>query len=193
MTATVTNGKPHRKQLSDQLDRLDQQMERQDSILDALAEGLNQAVADAAKEGVKEAVKEAVTELLTNAALRAALHRATAPAPVRPTFWRLLKGRARRAGATLSEAARTVRRAGAEKTAALKAYATGASSPVRAAWRLRKAILVGVAVGAAVAGVSYAATHGVAAALSGVGAAATATAVQAGLWVRAAVRRLTPA
>ena len=37
MTATATNGRP-RKQLADQLDRLDVQMERADAILDALAE-----------------------------------------------------------------------------------------------------------------------------------------------------------
>jgi hypothetical protein len=43
MNAT-TNAKPPRKQLSDQLDRLD-------SILDGLGDGLNGAVADAAREG----------------------------------------------------------------------------------------------------------------------------------------------
>ena len=51
MTATATmNGKPRRKQLADQLDRLD-------GIIDALAEGLNGAVADAAREGTRQAVK----------------------------------------------------------------------------------------------------------------------------------------
>ena len=44
---TVTNGKP-RKQLSDQLDRLD-------SIIDALAEGLPGAVTDACREGARAA------------------------------------------------------------------------------------------------------------------------------------------
>ena len=57
--ATVQNGRPQRKQLSDQLDRLD-------GIIDALADGLNKAVADAAREGSREAVKEILTEPLTN-------------------------------------------------------------------------------------------------------------------------------
>ena len=42
MPETTTNGKPKRKQLSEQLDRLD-------GIIDVLAEGLNKAVADAAE------------------------------------------------------------------------------------------------------------------------------------------------
>src|SRR4051812_19026608 len=63
-TATVTtNGRRARKQLSDQLDRLD-------AILDALAEGLPGAVADACREGARQAVKDAVVEILTNPELR---------------------------------------------------------------------------------------------------------------------------
>jgi hypothetical protein len=54
MTETTTdNDKPRRKQLSDQLDRLD-------GILDALGEGLNEAVTDAAREGTRLAVKDAI-------------------------------------------------------------------------------------------------------------------------------------
>ena len=83
-TAMLTNGKP-RKQLSDQLDRLDEQLDKQNAIIDALSEGLNGAVADAAKEGVKEAVKAAVIEMLTDPELRVALHKATAPAVARQT------------------------------------------------------------------------------------------------------------
>src|SRR5438105_5768552 len=62
--ATVPNHKPPRKQLSDQLDRLD-------GIIDALAEGLNGAVADAAREGTRLAVKDAIVEILSNPELRA--------------------------------------------------------------------------------------------------------------------------
>ena len=72
MTATATmNGKPQRKQLADQLDRLD-------SIIDALAEGLPGAVADACREGARAAVKDAIIEILSNPELRAML------APPRP-------------------------------------------------------------------------------------------------------------
>ena len=72
-TTTATNGKP-RKQLSDQLDRLD-------GIIDAMAEGLNGAVADAAREGTRLAVKDAIVEIMTNPELRALIAPAT-PAPI---------------------------------------------------------------------------------------------------------------
>ena len=72
---TTTNGRPQRKQLADQLDRLD-------AILDCLADGLNQAVADAAREGTRLAVKDAIVEIMTNPDLRALLasHAPAAPA-----------------------------------------------------------------------------------------------------------------
>ena len=79
MTATATvaapNGRAPRKQLSDQLDRLD-------AIIDVLADGLPEAVADACREGARQAVKDAVVEILTNPELRALLD-ALAPAPRR--------------------------------------------------------------------------------------------------------------
>src|SRR5439155_3411781 len=84
---TLINGRPERKQLSEQLDRLD-------SILDGLSGALNEAVADAAKEGVREAVTSAVIELLTNNDLKAALHQATAPErESKPSFWARLKAK----------------------------------------------------------------------------------------------------
>lgn len=74
MTETI-NGRPKRKQLSEQLDRLD-------GIIDALAEGLNKAVADAAREGTRLAVKDAILEIISNPELRALLASSTPPAPV---------------------------------------------------------------------------------------------------------------
>lgn len=64
MSETTINGRPKRKQLSEQLDRLD-------GIIDALADGLNKAVADAAREGTRLAVKDAILEILSNPELRA--------------------------------------------------------------------------------------------------------------------------
>jgi cell division septum initiation protein DivIVA len=108
MTATLTNGKP-RKQLSDQLERLEEQLQRHDAILDALSEGLNGAVADATKEGTKEAVTAAVIELLTNGDLRAALHRASAPAgATKRSAWDRLKARVRQAAAKVNAVATEV-------------------------------------------------------------------------------------
>jgi hypothetical protein len=76
-TTNTTNGR-QRKNLADQIDRLD-------SILDGLSEGLNEAVATAVEQAVatavQEAVKQAVTEVLTNAELQRLLH---PPAPQPP-------------------------------------------------------------------------------------------------------------
>src|SRR3954467_311235 len=58
--ATISpNGRPGRKSLASQLDRLD-------SILDALSDGLNQAVATVVEDTVSKAVAVAVKEVLTN-------------------------------------------------------------------------------------------------------------------------------
>jgi hypothetical protein len=190
-TATVTNGKP-RKQLSDQLDRLDEQLDKQDAIIDALSEGLNGAVADAAREGVKEAVKAAVIEMLTDPELRTALHKATAPAAAdKPTFWQRAKARIAQGAARVKETAAAVVAGVAGQVKAVRAAVTGTAGRVGFAWQMRKVLLVGLGIGLTVAAVSYVSTHGIAAALSGAGATATAVAVQSGLWVRRTVRRLT--
>jgi hypothetical protein len=105
-SATVTNSKPPRKQLSDQLDRLD-------IILDALSEGLNGAVVDAAREGTRLALKDAIVEIITDPTLRARLREATAPesaaaprpAPESPGFWARMKAKARQAAAACNRAA----------------------------------------------------------------------------------------
>ena len=184
MSATTLNGRPQRRQLSDQLDRLD-------SILDGLSEALNESVADASREGVRLAVKEAVIELLTSPDLRETLHRATAPAAeAGPTFWQRLKARAQKAAGTARDLAAAALGAAAGKAAAVKSAAAGTASRAGILWQLRKVLMVGIGVGLSVAFVSYVTTHGVAAVLSGAGAAATAVAVHTGLWVRRAVRRL---
>lgn len=189
-TAILTNGKP-RKQLSDQLDRLDEQLDKQNAIIDALSEGLNGAVADAAKEGVKEAVKSAVIEMLTDAELRIALHRATAPAPAaKPTLCQRLKAKIGQAMTKVKQAATTLIAGVVEQVKAVRRAVNATTRRVGFAWQMRNVLLVGLGIGLAVTAVSYVSTHGIAAALSGAGAAATAVAVQAGLWVRKTVRRL---
>ena len=81
MTTTTANGKPQRKQLSHQLDRLDR-------IIDALVEGLPDAVADATRDGTRQAIRDVLTDVLTDpdvvARLRATLLSASPP-PVRTT------------------------------------------------------------------------------------------------------------
>src|SRR6266487_4294209 len=104
MSTTIINGKP-RKQLSDQLDRLD-------GIIDALAEGLNGAVADAAREGTRLVVKDAIVEILTNPELRALLASAQpqpAPQPKKPGLWNRLKAKLAAAREAFKSAAQKVK------------------------------------------------------------------------------------
>ena len=92
MSATTTNGRPPRRQLADEIDRMDRQMgdrlDRLDSIIDALAEGLPGAVTDACREGAREAVRTALVEVLSNPDLRTLLvPPAAAAGPRKPGLW----------------------------------------------------------------------------------------------------------
>ena len=131
----------------------------------------------------------AVIELLTNADLRVALHKASGPATSgKSTAWERMKAKVQWALLKVKEVAGTVRQAVASKVEAVKSLMAGATTPACFAWRAKVA-LVGLGVGLAVAGIAYAGSHGLAAAMSGVGAAVTTVAIQAGLWVRTTVRR----
>jgi hypothetical protein len=73
MTTSINpNGLAKRKQLSDQLDRLD-------GIIDALADNLNEAVAQAAREATQAAVQQVFVALLTDPATQALVREATGP------------------------------------------------------------------------------------------------------------------
>jgi hypothetical protein len=160
-TATAVNGKP-RKQLCDQLDRLDDQLLQIDRVLDALADGLNGAVREAAKEGTRVAVKEAVVALLTDTDLRDALHQAsTPPAEAKPSFWERIK-------ANVQSAARHVKDAVVSGATAVANRAADACSAVgrlftraRQSSQVRTAAKIVVGVGAMIAVARYAATRGV--------------------------------
>lgn len=182
MTATATpstNGRPQRKQLGDQLDRLD-------SIIDALAEGLPGAVADACRDGARQAVKDVILELLTNPELRTLIAGLAPPAqpsaapadpatagPAKPSLWTRLKAKAAAA-----------RAAAVQKCAAASAAVAAFVRPVAAVVPLKKVVLIGTGVGVAAGVLSYACPHGLSAVIAGVGAACTAVAAQAAVWVR---------
>jgi len=192
-TTTVTNGKPHRKQLADQLDRLD-------AILDAIAEGLPGAVTDACREGARAAVKDAIIEIVTNPELRALL--GTAPAPVgatpapepepepkKPGLWSRLKAKLAAArdavtgAATKAKGAVTSRCRAARDTVATLGRAAGEALP----WK--RMLWVGAGVGLAVGVACLVVPQTVAAGVGAVSATATAVAVQAGNWLTRAGRR----
>ena len=61
-TTTRTNGKPHRNQLSDPLDRLDR-------IIDAVVDDLPDAVATATRDGTRQAIRDVLTEVLADPAV----------------------------------------------------------------------------------------------------------------------------
>ena len=92
MTTTHSANGQHRqrKQLSDQIDRLD-------GLLEGLSEGLNQAVADAARAGCREAVREVLLELLRDPTVQSLLGQAPVATqevgdpPTRTTLWSKVK------------------------------------------------------------------------------------------------------
>jgi hypothetical protein len=194
MSTTTANGRPQRKQLSDQLDRLD-------SIIDTLAEGLNQAVSDACKEGTRQAVRDVLIELASNPELRAmftslapapavAPNTQAPPAPKGPGVWNRLKAKiaaARAAAARAAAAAKeaVIRRcAVAGEAVVALGRMTGETLPVR------RVVLVGLGVGLLVGAACLVVPQTTAAVVSGVGAACTSVAVQTGQWLTRAARRV---
>jgi len=207
-TATLNGNTPtlkptQRRQLSDQLDRLD-------TIIDALAEGLPGAVTDAVREGARAAIKDALIEIITNPELRALLAPAApavpiptpmppAPAesrpptptePKRPTLWSRLKSKASAAKAAIVGTVVHVKDAiigrchAVRDSIAAVGHAAGEAVPVQKI--LTTALVVGIVVGSACLIVP----ETVAAAIGGVGAATTAICVQIGGWLRRAARRV---
>ena len=194
MSATATmNGKPQRKQLADQLDRLD-------AIIDALAEGLNGAVADACREGTRLAVKDAVVEILTNPELRALLvpHAAApvtktpapTPEPKKPGLWSRIKAKAAAAKSAAAAFAAKVQAAVAAKVGAVTTTVAALGAAAGEAPPVRRALAVALGAGLVVALVCYQMPEAASAAVSGIGAATTAVFAQAGAWLRRAAWRV---
>src|SRR5262249_45390184 len=120
---TKVNGSAPRKQLSDQLDRLD-------TIIDALDEGLKGAVADAVREAgggaVQEAVQAVVRELLANPEVLRAV--TGAAQPQQSTTSQLPTQQAQPGQGVLSGVRNSVRRAWSTAVAALTFVAAWALS-----------------------------------------------------------------
>jgi hypothetical protein len=194
ITASVNHDKLPRKQLSDQLDRLDR-------ILDGLSESLNGAVADAARDGIRLALKDALVEILTDPTLRTTLHQATAPEPVEqpapppkpPGWWAQVKARASQAAAAVGRLAGHGVASAAQTVQGLACVATEGIRSVRGLGSVKKLVLVASVAGSVLAVASLLAPHAVAAAVSGLSGAVAATAVQLGVWTRRACRAFTSA
>lgn len=204
MSTATMNGKPQRKQLSQQLDRMD-------GIIDCLADALPEAVADACRDGAKAAVQQAVTDLFAHpeflarfaelaarsaptvtpvapvalAVPAAAPH--TPPANARPSSWERMKAKLREWKAAVTGGVRTA-------TDAITSGVRTAAGTVAATARtlsntlpVRRILTVAVGVGLFAAAVCYLCPHWVSAVIGGAGAACTAAAVQVGSWLRRSV------
>jgi hypothetical protein len=199
-TTTTMNGKP-RKQLADQLDRLD-------GIIDALADGLNQAVIDAAREGTRLAVKDAIVEIMTNPELRALLAPArpepvpvpvpvptppeVGPEPKAPGLWTRIKAKVAAARDALTVAATKAKEAVATRYQAASDTVAAVGTAAGEALPLRRVLWVGLGAGLLVGLVCLVVPHAAAAAaaaVSAVSVAATTVAVQTGTWLKKAARR----
>lgn len=192
-TTTVTNGKPQRKQLSDQLDRLD-------AILDAIAEGLPGAVTDACREGARTAVKDAIIEIVTNPELRALLG-AVPPVPVvpaapepepepkKPGPWGRLKAKLVAARDTITGATKKAKEAVTARCRAARDAVTALGQATGEVLLWKRVLWVSAGIGLTVGVFCLVAPHAVAAAVSAVTATATTVAVQTGTWLKRAARR----
>lgn len=190
-TTTVTNGKP-RKQLSDQLDRLD-------SILDAIAEGLPGAVTDACREGARAAVKDAIIEIVTNPELRALLGPAqpapvpvpeAAPEPKKPGLWSRLKAKLAAARDAVTGATKKAKEAVAARCQAARETVGALGQAAGEALPWKRMLWVSAAVGLTVGVMCLVVPHAVAASVGAVSASATTVAVQTGNWLKKAAARL---
>jgi len=143
MSNAVTNGRPQRKQLSDQIAKLE-------ALLDGLGEGLNDAIADACKEGTRAAVKEAIAEVLTHPDLRTLIRPAAqelAASRSRPSLWSRVSAKvAEIKVAVAALAARAVSAVQVRCWTAGESAATTART-LGAAWRARRLMLAGLAGG----------------------------------------------
>jgi hypothetical protein len=182
-TTTSGNGQARRRQLSDQIDRLD-------GILDGLSEALDGVIVDAVRGAVGQAVREAVAatvrEMLSSPELlRAALARHEPPAAAAPpvpvakvltlsdALSAALRGlwpRARKAASAARQAPRAAWRwALRQVREALSRAARLAAGAARGAWRFRGATAAGLFAGAAAATAAYVGGPALAALLSGLG------------------------
>lgn len=205
MSIALMNGRPPRKQLSDQLDRLD-------GILDCLADALPEAVRDAVRDGTQAALAALLSDPAHLTALRSALDATAATvtppvtaAPASPRkLWSeraqafLDRCRAKLAGVVtkVRDVVAEVATAAAEVTRRVRAYAAAkwdallaVVERLKAAGHWGRAGGVALAVGLVVALLALV-NHPLAALLSGLGATATAFTVQAWVWVRTTARRL---
>jgi hypothetical protein len=204
MTATM-NGRPQRKQLSDQLDRLD-------TMIDCLSDALPQAVADATREGTRSAVRDILGELLRDPEILNRLREALggpAPAPAKPVqppapppiqrvtataaphapglIARVVSGLHRAAGAAVAKGSQTLS-AIRMRLHEARLRAAAAIETAQTFVPVRRFAATAAVVGVTVAALSYVAPQGFSAVVSGIGGVVVTAAVQTYGWLRKSAR-----
>jgi hypothetical protein len=192
--ATMTNGKPQRKQLSDQLDRLD-------SILDAIAEGLPGAVTDACREGARQAVKDAIIEIVSNPELRALIAPVQSapaiatpepvpePKPSKPSVWNRLKAKLAAAREAIASAASKVQEAVTTRCKTASNAMAFVSKAAGESLNWKRTLWLSLSIGLLVGVMCLVVPQAVAATISAVSVTSTSVVVQIGYWLRRAARR----
>jgi hypothetical protein len=188
---TPLPARPQRKQLSDQLDRMD-------SIIDALAEGLPEAVTVACMESSREAVKEAIIEIFTNPDLRSLLV-TLQPAPTtqmpevqhelpKPSLWQRLKAKLLAAKNAVRSVVTKVKAAVINPLNLVRQTVTTIGIMAGGTIPVRRIVLVGLAVGLVVGTACLVMPQTMAASVSAAMSACTAIAVQVGICLKKAAR-----
>ena len=186
MSTSTLNGRPQRKQLSEQIDRMD-------TLLDGLADALPEAVADACRDGARQAVREAITELLLNPEVRTQLTQLLVPnrepvsspsTPAKPSLWHRLRTK-------LLEWKQAIQQRLRQQAAAIKARCQGPLQTLSFSARLLRSTLpikqitvVSAGIGMAMGLVLYCCPHTVSAILAGLAAATTSLTLQLRSWFR---------
>ena len=201
-----THGRTPRKQLSDQLDRFDNMSDRLDTIIDALAEALPGAVKEACQEGARLAVKEAIIEIFTNPDFRPLFAKMQpAPMPVETVpvavsepmivphklnHWDRFKARIKAARDGVCNAVAKLKNAVVSRLNPIRqtvaAINTLVGEPVQVRLMFVVALLIGVTVGLT----CLLLPNSVAAGVSAVCSASTTIAVQVGIWLKRAARKV---
>ena len=212
-TATHTNGKPQRKQLSDQLDRLDR-------IIDVMVDDLPEAVATATREGTRQAIRDVLTEVLADPDVLARLRTtllSVSPPPIPPTpsvvtpvppslpktdrfarfksavrsgYQRVVEEVNAVAAPAKAVVSRTKNRfvTAVTQLATTAARVTTVARVLNATLPLSRFLVVALGVSLVLAATSYLLPHAVSAVLSGVGGASTTLTLQLGAWLRRSAR-----
>ena len=190
MATATLNGKMPRKQLSDQLDRMD-------TLIDGLADALPEAVADACRDGARQAVKDAVLEILASPELRALITevvsaRATPPQPVetKPPLWTRLRTKLESLRTRLTAPIRSAKQAVTTRFQNVTTLASIAAGMLTTVLPSKSTLLAGIAIGVTVGMIGYASSHLIAAMIGGVGATGVAVIAKVGRWFRRDTRSL---